>query len=86
MDKMGNYINYCLYEYKRVNGGTKRFTDTRFNLPESLLCCVPIREPKCLVMEFKITVSIRRISAQFSATIFNPKLKAIFTGTVFFYS
>jgi len=28
---MANYINYCVY--KRVNGGTKRFSDTRFNMP-----------------------------------------------------
>lgn len=37
--KMGNYINYCVY--KRVNGGTKRFSDTRFNMPPES-CVVPI--------------------------------------------
>lgn len=36
---MGNYINYCVY--KRVHGGTKRFSDTRFTMPPES-CVVPI--------------------------------------------
>lgn len=91
---MGNYINYCVY--KRVSGGTKRFSDTRFNMPPES-CAVPILpipwfiylyKPKCLVVELKITAAVRRrwyvSAARFSAAaIFNPKPKAIFPDTVF---
>jgi len=52
---MGNYINYyCVYEHKRVNSGTKRFTDTRFNLPES--CVVYIIQAQISCNGIEITV------------------------------
>jgi len=36
---MGNCINYCVYN--RVNGGTRRFSDTHFNLlPKSCAVCI----------------------------------------------